>query len=97
MHAFNLMYNVHIHVHVPDFRFLYECYLDRIEGLEQATNFVYTEVLGKLKSQNLRKKFSVSSSTDESVKHSHLVPPHSLCSSHPHNYQDSKLKKVKQN
>ncbi len=48
-----------IQVYVPDFWLLYECYLDRLEGLEQATNFIHTEVLGKLKLQNLEKKKTI--------------------------------------
>ena len=44
-----------VYRYVPDFWFLYECYLDGLEGLEQATNFIDTEVLGKLKSQNLKR------------------------------------------
>ena len=48
---------MHVHcVHVPDFWLLYECYLDGLERLKQATNFIHTQVLGKLKLQNLKKQ-----------------------------------------
>ena len=59
-----LIHVLHIHVryvqsctgrYVPDFWLLYECYLDGLEGLEQATDFIHTEILGKLKLQNLDK------------------------------------------
>ena len=49
----------------PDFWFLCECYLGGLERLEQPTNLVHTEVLGKLKLQNLEK-------TDKNVNHHQL-------------------------
>ena len=47
--------HVPVYRYVPDFWLLYERYLDGLEGLEQATDFIHTEILGKLKLQNLDK------------------------------------------
>ena len=46
---------IHVRRYVPDFWLLYKCYLDGLEGLEQTTDFIHTEILGKLKLQNLDK------------------------------------------